>query len=69
LEEVKNGKNFSATSTILKKGNAVRPRQCYVEESSKPRDTFMVETYKILKSLMKNLRRLVLHLGDEEGHR
>ena len=30
----------------------------------------MVEAYKILKSLMKNLKRLVMHLGiDEEHHR
>jgi len=37
-----------------------------VEEQAKPRDSFMVEAYKILKSLMKNVKRLVIHLGTDE---
>ena len=32
----------------------------------KPRDSFMVEVYKILKSLMKNIKRLVIHLGTDD---
>lgn len=28
----------------------------------------MVEAYKILKSLMKSMRRLVIHLGTDEDH-
>jgi len=37
-----------------------------VEEQAKPRDSFMVEAYKILKSLMKNIKRLVIHLGVDD---
>jgi len=52
------------TGSSAKKSKA--PRQCYVEEQAKPRDSFMVEAYQILKSLMKNMKRLVIHLGTDE---
>ncbi|TNV84419.1 hypothetical protein FGO68_gene10781 [Halteria grandinella] len=39
------------------------PRQCYIEEQAKPREAFMVDAYKILKSLMKHLKRLLTHLS------
>lgn len=37
-------------------------RQCYIEELAKPREAFMVDAYKILKSLMKHLKRLLTFL-------
>lgn len=57
--------NSSSQNQVPKVGAT---RQCYVEEQAKPRDSFMVDAYKILKSLMKNLRRLVLHLGVDDIH-
>jgi len=54
-------------NSSLKRGSKV-PRQCYVEEQAKPRDSFMVEAYKILKSLMKSMRRLIIHLGTDDDH-
>jgi hypothetical protein len=39
-----------------------------VEEQAKPRESFMVDAYKVLKSLMKHLRRLIMHLGANEEH-
>jgi hypothetical protein len=46
----------------------VVPRQCYVEEQAKPREQFMVDAYKILKSLMKSIKRLIVHLSTDEEH-
>lgn len=53
-------------SKVVRNGKVVLPRQCYVEEQAKPRDSFMVDAYKILKSLMKSMRRLIVHLGTDE---
>lgn len=40
-------------------------KQCYVEEAAKLRDSFMIESYKILKSLLKNLEIFLVHLSTE----
>lgn len=40
-------------------------KQCYVEEAAKLRDSFMIESYKILKSLLKNLEIFLVQLYSE----
>jgi hypothetical protein len=37
-------------------------KQCYVEEQTKMRDSFIVESFKILKSLLKNLKIFLAYL-------
>ncbi|CDW88498.1 UNKNOWN [Stylonychia lemnae] len=40
-------------------------RQCYVEEQAKLRDSFMIDSYKILKSLIKNIENLMVYITGQ----
>jgi hypothetical protein len=45
-----------------KQSKGPKLKQCYVEEQAKLRDSFMVEAYKILKNLVKNVEIFLVYI-------
>lgn len=50
----------STTDNFSKKAQK-KPKQCYIEEGARMRDSFMLESYKILKNLVKNVQKFVVY--------
>ena len=55
-------RNYLVENEEKKSGHGIRMHQCYVEEQTKMRDSFMVESYKILKSMMGKLTSFLTYM-------